>query len=186
MKFFSKSSKKSKNPTATEEQSDLARSPPRKSSSPTKSKARRAKDETQSPRPTTPLSRTSRTFTKSRSTSDSPRYSYDPNSHPLNLPPDEIRRLSALSTMADSMDVDTEQQMPGSFDAPQTNGTSNGEEAPAPPPHKSSPSSLDDAAAAPAPAPTAEDAEAFKTEGNKFYKNKEYKKAIEAYTKGNF
>lgn len=78
-------------------------------------------------------------------------------------------------------------KMPGSFDSPKTNGSSaakdantNGD-APAPPPHKSNPTSP--AAAAP---PTPEEAEAFKANGNKFYKNKEYKKAIEEYTKGMF
>lgn len=69
--------------------------------------------------------------------------------------------------------------MPGSFDTPKTNSTtSNGDAAPPPPPHKSNPSSP----AAPA-APTPEEAEAFKANGNKFYKNKEYKKAIDEYTK---
>ncbi len=58
------------------------------------------------------------------------------------------------------------------------NGATNGK-APTPPPHKSAPTSP-----APAAVPTAEDAEAFKTAGNKFYKAKEYKRAIEEYTKG--
>ena len=71
--------------------------------------------------------------------------------------------------------------MPGAFDSPKPNGTpaaSNGE-GPVPPPHKSNPTSP--AAASP---PTVEEAEAFKAAGNKFYKAKEYKKAIEEYTKG--
>jgi len=70
--------------------------------------------------------------------------------------------------------------MPGAFDSPKANGTpaaSNGE-GPVPPPHKSNPTSP--AAASP---PTVEEAEAFKAAGNKFYKAKEYKKAIEEYTK---
>jgi DnaJ homolog subfamily C member 7 len=65
-----------------------------------------------------------------------------------------------------------------SSEAPTGNGATNGR-APTPPPHKSAPTSP-----APAPAPTAEDAEAFKTAGNKFYKAKEYKRAIEEYSKG--
>jgi DnaJ family protein C protein 7 len=77
----------------------------------------------------------------------------------------------------------TQQTVPGAFDAPKVNGrrdSTNGEaQGPVPPPHKSTPSSP-----APAPVPTAEDAEAFKTAGNKYYKAKEYKKAIEEYTKG--
>lgn len=72
--------------------------------------------------------------------------------------------------------------MPGTFDPPKPNGTPaaplNGE-GPVPPPHKSNPTSP--AASSP---PTAEEAEAFKAAGNKFYKAKEYKKAIEEYTKG--
>jgi DnaJ homolog subfamily C member 7 len=71
--------------------------------------------------------------------------------------------------------------MPGSFDSPKMNGTNGtpSNEGPVPPPHKSNPTSP--AAVA---APTPEEAEAFKTAGNKFYKAKEYKKAIEEYTKG--
>jgi DnaJ family protein C protein 7 len=71
--------------------------------------------------------------------------------------------------------------MPGSFDSPKMNGTngSPSNEGPVPPPHKSNPTSP-----ATVPAPTPEEAEAFKTAGNKFYKAKEYKKAIEEYTKG--
>ncbi|KAB5523024.1 small glutamine-rich tetratricopeptide repeat-containing protein A [Coniochaeta sp. 2T2.1] len=154
----------------------------------------------------------------------------DPDTHPLNLPPEERKRLSALSAMSDhrnSMDIDTEpvangagstpssptpqpqqQQQPASqpklnksFTVPlntktdsennanqnQTNGTNgtNGkdvidltkddDDVPAPPPHRSSP---------PSPAQTAaEDAETFKNEGNKYFKAKEYTKAIEYYTK---
>lgn len=100
-----------------------------------------------------------------------------------------------MSNMTDAMDIDSESpngapisppaqsNMPGSFDAPQTNGANGTDEmdavGPVPPPHKSNPSSP--VAVAP---PTPEDAEAFKTAGNKFYKAKEYKKAIEEYTKG--
>jgi len=92
------------------------------------------------------------------------------------------------------MDIDTEGQngvptspssspqtnIPGAFDAPQTNGTSPNPigDGPTPPPHKSSPTSPVPAAAA-----TLEEAEAFKANGNKFYKAKEYKRAIEEYTK---
>jgi DnaJ family protein C protein 7 len=97
--------------------------------------------------------------------------------------------------MSDHMDIDTEGQngvptspspspqtnVPGAFDTPQTNGTSSSPtgDGPTPPPHKSSPTSP-----APAAAATPEEAEAFKANGNKFYKAKDYKKAIEEYTKG--
>jgi DnaJ family protein C protein 7 len=67
--------------------------------------------------------------------------------------------------------------IPGSFDTPKTNGTMN-REGPVPPPHKSGPTSP-----VPVATPISEDAEAFKTAGNKFYKAREYKKAIEEYTK---
>lgn len=81
-----------------------------------------------------------------------------------------------------------QQNVPGAFDTPKVNGRKdssanipNGSadsQGPVPPPHKSNPSS---------PTPvvyTVEDAEAFKTAGNKFYKAKEWRKAIEEYTKG--
>lgn len=71
-------------------------------------------------------------------------------------------------------------KMPGGFDTPKTNGANGKEsgEGPVPPPHKSNPTSP-----VASPAPTAEEAEAFKNAGNKFYKAKEFKKAIEEYTK---
>jgi hypothetical protein len=90
--------------------------------------------------------------------------------------------------MPDAMDVDAEapNSMPGAFEMPRANGANGthvdddaGEGAPEPPPHKSNPASpVQDAP------PTPEQAEAFKTLGNKYYKAKEYKKAIEEYTKG--
>jgi DnaJ family protein C protein 7 len=56
------------------------------------------------------------------------------------------------------------------------NGTSGGEDAPMPPPHKSNPSS---------PVPTTEDeAEAYKAAGNRFFKDKDFKNAIVQYSKG--
>ncbi|EHK96060.1 putative DnaJ like protein subfamily C member 7 like protein [Glarea lozoyensis 74030] len=93
----------------------------------------------------------------------------------------------------DRMDIDSEPQAaPVSpppqpktqTDSPKANGANgagvgagNGE-GPTPPPHKSNPTSP-----APVAAPTPEEAEAFKAAGNKFYKAKDYKKAIEEYTK---
>jgi len=68
---------------------------------------------------------------------------------------------------------------PAPVPAPKMNGTPVNGDGPVPPPHKSNPTSP----AAPV-APTPEDAEAFKAAGNKFYKEKNYKKAIEEYTKG--
>lgn len=67
-----------------------------------------------------------------------------------------------------------------SFSVPIPNGINtavngDGDNAPAPPPHKSNPSS---------PVPTTEDeAEAYKAAGNRFFKEKDYKNAIIQYTK---
>ena len=192
MNFFSKSPKKpKKTPTSDEEShSPRSRSPLKKSSS-SSSKSGKAKDENY--RSGQGSVRNSRSYPKAGP--DSPRRPFDLNTHPLNLPPDQLRRLSALSSMSDPdrMDVDSEgpngtptspppqTNMPGSFDSPKmngTNGSANGE-GPVPPPHKSNPTSPASVAG-----PTPEEAEAFKTAGNKFYKAKEYKKAIEEYTKG--
>lgn len=140
---------------------------------------------------------------------------FDLDTHPLNLPPEQRKRLSALSAMSgrNSMDVDREppngvpsspttaqspkppqptpaaQQQPGpqpppaqaaaqSFTLPVSNGSHSPvkENAPVPPPHRSNPAS-------PTPSPT-DEAEAFKAAGNKFFKEKDYKKAIEQYSKG--
>ena len=68
-------------------------------------------------------------------------------------------------------------ETPGAF--PQTNGVNGehheaGEDSkPVPPPHRSPP-----------PEKPVVDAEACKAAGNKFYKDKQYEKAIEEYTKG--
>lgn len=154
-----------------------------------------------------PKSRSSRSF--GRHSTDARRGKPDLNTHPLNLPPDEIKRLSALSAMSDrssfdKMDVDKENaaqpsssshpsssaRPPSSPPPPQpqksfsvpinspTNGAkseSNGE-GPAPPPHRSNPSS---------PVPNdAEQAENYKSLGNKSFKDRQYKKAIKEYSQG--
>ncbi|KAF7879542.1 hypothetical protein EAF04_000737 [Stromatinia cepivora] len=148
------------------------------------------------------------------------RNSFDPNTtHPLNLPPDQLRRLSTQVRMSEPMDIDVESSSstrnpspppatssqsntqpstpkpaepaskPSSKSAPKPipqpsapngqNATANGEGPPPPPPaHKSNPTSPQ--AVAP---PTLEDAETFKDAGNRYYKAKQYKKAIEEYTK---
>ena len=149
------------------------------------------------------------------------RNSFDPNTtHPLNLPPDQLRRLSTQVRMSEPMDIDVESpagarnpspppatssqsstqpssskpaepaRKPSSKSAskpapqpsaPNGDGASaNGEGPPPPPPaHKSNPTSPQ--AVAP---PTPEEAESFKDAGNRYYKAKQYKKAIEEYTKG--
>ncbi|KAG9234261.1 hypothetical protein BJ875DRAFT_504828 [Amylocarpus encephaloides] len=208
MNFFSKSPKKSKKSTANDDESQPAtatttttanrsRSPLKKSSSSSRSgKARDEHHSHSSRKAEQGSSQHSRTFPKS----NTPRHPFDPSTtHPLNLPPDQLRRFSALSAMSDPdrMDIDGEgpqsapvspppqTKMPGSFDTPKMNGShasgsatnaSNGG-GPAPPPHRSNPTSP--AAATPTP----DEAEAFKTSGNKYYKAHNYKKAIEEYTK---
>lgn len=123
----------------------------------------------------------------------------DPDSHPLNLPPDELRRLSAAMAKDEnsrrSMDQDGSLNDWDTFRTPETewqpstplheapgafpesaNGVSNGvnghtQKSPTPPPHK-------------LPPKPQIDAEACKIAGNKFFKAKDYQKAIEEYTKG--
>jgi DnaJ family protein C protein 7 len=192
MNFFSKSAQKKpkKSPSSDEEShSPRSRSPLKKSSSSSNSKG---KDKYRDDNHKSGSARSSRSFPKSGP--NSPHHTFDPNTHPLNLPPEQLKRLSALSSMSDPdrMDIDSDgpaapsspapqSNMPGSFDIPKSNGTngSTNGEGPVPPPHKSNPTSP-----VPPAAPTPEEAEAFKTAGNKFYKAKEYKKAIEEYTKG--
>ncbi|KAI0429687.1 hypothetical protein F5Y09DRAFT_254384 [Xylaria sp. FL1042] len=171
------------------------KSPSGSSKSPTKKSARPASPAHAHTQREQPKVRTSRSF--GRHSSDSRRSKFDPNTtHPLNLPPDEIKRLSALSAAMserssfDKMDVDKENsaQPPSSPPPPQqqksftvpinspTNGSKteiNGE-GPAPPPHRSNPSS---------PIPSdAEQAENYKSLGNKSFKERQYKKAIKEYS----
>jgi DnaJ family protein C protein 7 len=117
------------------------------------------------------------------------------DSHPLNLPPEELRRLSALRTanmaspreeISEPMQESTPapQQAPGAF--PQANGNgANGdhteESGPAPPPHKSASNSPP--SNSPPQSPVV-DAAQCKEAGNKFFKAQQYDKAIEEYTKG--
>jgi DnaJ family protein C protein 7 len=190
MNFFGKAKKSKKTPTSDDDKdsSSPPKSPPKKSSI---SKSSKAGDENYNSQQQG-SSRSSRSFPKPGR--NSARTLFDPNTtHPLNLPPEQLRRLSALSNMSDPIEVDTPdghngtaspppQAIPSSFDTSKTtSGTAANEAGPAPPPHKSDPSSPSGKAA-----PTSEEAEAFKVAGNKFYKTKEYKKAIDEYTKGIF
>lgn len=95
----------------------------------------------------------------------------------------------------DAMDVDAappaqqesqKENMPGSFEQSTNgvNGTADKMDVdedmpPTPPPHKSRPESPVEK-----PAPTPEEAESFKNQGNVHYKAREYGKAIAEYTKG--
>ncbi|KAI1610535.1 DnaJ protein, subfamily C, member 7 [Exophiala viscosa] len=126
----------------------------------------------------------------------------DPDTHPLNLPPDQLRQLQAqmarqeAEANRESMSVDRDlseanndnavpngssppatpsQDTPGAFPEDTnvaSNGTTDGHEerSPTPPPHKEP------------PAPKV-DPEACKAAGNKFFKAKDYDRAIAEYTK---
>ena len=121
------------------------------------------------------------------------------DSHPLNLPPDELRRLSAAMAAQegarDLMEIDSsnvavpsqnaESPMsplttaPGA-DLENANGTVNGlngdhayGKSPTPPPHRVS-----------VVEKPVIDAEAAKAAGNKFFKAKDFSRAITEYTKG--
>ncbi|KAK4106734.1 TPR-like protein [Parathielavia hyrcaniae] len=199
-------------PTKPATKSTGSRSPTKKASS----TQRTASPPSRDPKPQPP--RTSRPFTRHPTDpglSSSRRKKIDPDTHPLNLPPEQRKRLSELSAMSArySMDVDKEpvngghsstpaapppqpqpqqqQQQPqrpssppshqNSFTVPVTNGadaTTNGtddEAVPAPPPHRSQPSSPVQS--------ESEQAESFKNEGNKFFKAGDYTHAVEFYTK---
>ncbi|OQE30133.1 hypothetical protein PENFLA_c003G06238 [Penicillium flavigenum] len=149
-------------------------SPKPTSKSPTKSST---KSPSKSSSPTKP-SKSSKQFyfSHSRSSSNSrptanfkfARSSRDQDVHPLNLPPDELRRrLSAMAASNEeqrsSMDIDSQ--------GPQNNGVNGTEErSPTPPPHQPNSASADEA-------------DSFKLAGNKFFKDGNYRRAIEEYNK---
>ncbi|PNY20896.1 DnaJ subfamily C member 7 [Tolypocladium capitatum] len=163
---------------------------PKKSSRPASYRDSREPKPSSSPR----QSRLSRHATEPTSSSSSRRKKLDTDTHPLNLPPEERKRYSELSNLSNSamsgrnsMDIDREPvnaspppppnpSAQTNFSVPIPNGTTNNEEGPVPPPHKSNPSS---------PVPTPEDdADAYKAAGNRLFKDKNYTKAIEQYSKG--
>lgn len=217
MKFFRKKSTKKPHPNDHDDyvlDADYFHS---ESSSPTKSPSKSASSSLtkRSARPASPATPTSpsgeakhrssssRHFSRASSDlgkSSSRKKKADTDTHPLNLPPDEIRRLSRLSAMSaresvDRMDIDPpssaaapssppRQESPPAADKtgeetpPATNGSSSPkkEDAPAPPPHTTDPNS-------PPPTP-ADEAEIFKNLGNKFFKERDYRRAIDEYSKG--
>ncbi|KIV80449.1 hypothetical protein PV11_07947 [Exophiala sideris] len=148
-------------------------------------------------RPSSPM-RKSKSPKKSDKDKEKKKAKHDPDTHPLNLPPDQLRQLQAqmarqeAEANRESMSVDRDlseanndssvpngssppatpsQDAPGAFPE-DTNGTTNGHEerSPTPPPHKEP------------PAPKV-DPEACKAAGNKFFKAKDYERAIAEYTK---
>ena len=94
--------------------------------------------------------------------------------HPLNLPPAEReRRRSAMSTgsAGPPSPVEAPYSDPnGTVEHPQTND----EKIPTPPPHKSSPP----------PSQPSLNPEEYKVLGNKYFKARDYPKAIDEYSKG--
>ncbi|KAM0299536.1 hypothetical protein HYE67_007612 [Fusarium culmorum] len=169
-------------------------SSPAREKSPSKSSRKSSR-----PTSTTEPTKSSRSSRLSRQSTDpghshshsSRRPKYEPETHPLNLPPEERKRLSALAAAmnGNSMDVDSEPvsgarsttppnpkaNAQANFSVPIPNGSSHDDGAPPPPPHKSNPGS-------PTITPE-EDAESYKNAGNRFFKEKNYYKAIEQYSK---
>ncbi|KAL2160543.1 hypothetical protein VTH06DRAFT_1231 [Thermothelomyces fergusii] len=228
MKFFSKISSKKPN-SADEEDDDYyyglydsshpssptkspTKSPvkPSGSRSPTKkaSSQRSASPPSREPKPQS--TRTSRPFGR-YPTDAGRRKKFDLDTHPLNLPPEERKRLSELSAMStrNSMDVEKEAVNGGNPSSPPSPPPPYQQQPPPrpanPPPHQNSftvpvPNGTDASANGPAdeqvpPPPPhrsqpsspaqseAEQAESFKNEGNKFFKAGDYTHAIEFYTK---
>ncbi|SPQ26068.1 7b963a06-a7a8-48b9-85b6-6ad3ccded636 [Thermothielavioides terrestris] len=223
MKFFSRISPKK--PTSADEEDEDAgfaeSQPPSSSKSPAKSSGSRSP--TKKPaaqRPTSPISReskpqsprSSRPFTRHATDPGSSfrRKKIDPDTHPLNLPPEERQRLSQLSAMSarNSMDADkapVNGGHPASPPQPQPQPQYHPQKPANPPSHTNSfavpvPNGTEAStngvadAAGPVPPPhrsqpsspvqtEAEQAESFKNEGNKFFKAGDYTHAIEFYTK---
>ena len=175
MGLFTKSSPKKKTESDYKEnQTSSSPSSPRKSSTKSPSTSSRRS-------PTKSLREKDQTYRKGSWSRSTKRTHYSPDIHPLNLPPDERdRRRSAMSSDGEQdeemqMDVDSDASGPYQH----TNGLSdheqmNSEASPIPPPHKTP---------SPPPKPTY-DPEACKATGNKYFKAKDYTKAVQEYTKG--
>src|SRR2546430_1855539 len=178
MNLFTKGTKKNKSSSPSTPDSPSSRSPtkksPSKSSSFTFSSTRDRDRDRERGEPS--RSSSSHGRIPSRGITKSPRHTFDSDTHPLNLPPEQYRRLSAMSGVNTNdsfapMDIDPPsspvvstplpQSTPGAF--PSHNGV-NTDGIPVPPPHRVPTS----------PQSTLSDAEAFKTAGNKFFKAKKY------------
>lgn len=186
------SSKHSSTPSVDDLPPEYRSSPeppsPTKSSSRSPKKSSSSRSSEQPPRDSKSSPRHIRHSRQASDLSTSSRRSKkDADTHPLNLPPEERKRFSARSyTTMSAMDIDREPLNGAStpppnpsaqtnFSVPIQNGNGT-DEPPAPPPHKSSPSS-------PSSSPL-EEAEACKAAGNKFFKEKSYAQAIEQYSRG--
>ena len=110
------------------------------------------------------------------------------DTHPLNLPPEERdRRRSAMSSANEDMDTAMPDYSDGTADmdgeTPQENGHMTGSAEYAHPDGSSSPAESPHKSPSPPPKP-AIDAEECKSLGNKYFKAKDYTKAVAEYTKG--
>ena len=119
-------------------------------------------------------------------------HQYPADTHPLNLPPEEReRRLSAMSGVSEPlspMDIDRDgaslpsspannpQEAPRDPEGPDAENGINGDSSPVPPPHSSNFTTL--------PPKPAIDPEICKAVGNKYFKAKDYQRAIQEYSKG--
>ncbi|KAI9721878.1 MAG: hypothetical protein M1828_004973 [Chrysothrix sp. TS-e1954] len=174
-KYFSKSPSPPKSSKSPSHDSSARPSPSRRSST---------ADDTKHAR------RDSKTSPKNHSRS-TPRHKAEP--HPLNLPPEELKRRSQslMATMSDPpqpMDLDSNlpsspaPATPGAF--PTTNGVSHDTDSPPKPPMHKSPSNSGTSPTQP-PEPVIDEAaaEGYKAQGNKLFKAKQYDRAIQEYTK---
>ncbi|RMZ86429.1 hypothetical protein DV736_g6343, partial [Chaetothyriales sp. CBS 134916] len=112
----------------------------------------------------------------------------DPDSHPLNLPPDQLRRLSAAMAREEArngspMSLDDppvingvsepaaagHEPRPGLDQAGSPSVDAGDEKTPTPPPHRAPPPKVDP--------------EACKASGNKYFKAKDYDRAVQEYSK---
>ena len=175
--FLSKSSKKRSESSISKE----IRKPSSSSRSPTKRSPSKS--------PTKSAKETEQYSSRRRTGRSAALQQFPDDTHPLNLPPDEReRRRSAMSGVSDPltpMDIDWESPSSpinalGAFQE-SDGGTSedhvNGETSPVPPPHTVNPTT------SPPPKP-AIDPELCKAVGNKYFKAKDYQKAIQEYSKG--
>jgi DnaJ family protein C protein 7 len=158
-------------------------------------------------------SRSSLTFVRQNTAPSSPTSSSrrkkraDLDLHPLNLPPEQRKRLSNLSAMSgrDSMDIDRES--PISIPSSPSSGAAQPAQASSSPPQQQPPTNgytvpvsqepngqanEDEAPVPPphsskpaSPVPSAaEQAEVFKANGNQAFQAKDYKRAIDQYSNG--
>ncbi|KAL5113274.1 hypothetical protein ACEQ8H_008866 [Pleosporales sp. CAS-2024a] len=201
--LFTKSSRKPKSHTVPSVPGVPSLAPPRPATTSTPGPPPASPDKTSHSR-VKDRDRTSSRRAASYSSRRSSRY--DDDSHPLNLPPEQRKRFSAMATPADQptpqpMDIDRDvssspaPSSPAAAQPPKPNGApahAHDDSRPPPPPHRYTTSpppqgttyaaTPEAAATPPAAAPTF-DAEEYKAAGNKFFKIKDYPAAIKEYSR---